>query len=188
MTTRDDFPETNDEILNRIWEEMAYPAFRELVEAKVVVDSLKPPHKKLLWETVKSNTDNPMVSKDLLALRDLKEAISEIEERLETWAASQFPEFTDQQRKEARQRFNTIRKGLIAHLESIKLHAEHLKETNVVDFIDLMLEEVRFTPVQTMSTSEEERTWLRERGFNVKDKGRIPKDLHLEWLQNLEGK
>jgi len=174
-----EFPETNSEVLNALWETQIKDRLDSLAELKSALDSYSPPD-----ESAKSKyiVNQCAVDEDLRIIADqLNHYIKEVKRLsnlVDTIAihALQRPANPDE-RVAFKAKYNFIKKGLVSALSAMRSQAEFEKEVEVDDFCSVLLSSLTRggSSHKLYSPQTEMREWLQRNrpDLNVKNQGKI---------------
>lgn len=168
-----------NELLRLLWEDLVNPGLKNLERAKATVESLKPPTEEDIEELIESSEVQSIIE-TREALEAAEKEAETLRVQLDTWARETLSvSVSADEKATAQQVLNTEKRKLKDNLSSMLAQAEQYKLTEAIEFIENVQSLVSPAPVSRSSKTNlmEMRTWLKERGHEVSDRGRIPLDL-----------
>lgn len=178
-----DFPQTSHMLMNALFVQQIRPLFNDTENAKAEVERHRPPTRDDI-ETFLAKSDDPYVTDRLRQIGQMEREAGLIREKLVEFAKEQLHSpANEDERKAARQKFNHLKKKLIASLHSLGHVAASENEQSVVEWVEIALGKVPKLSTSTVASHDLKamRQWLQENHpeANIKSRGTIP----LEWKQ-----
>lgn len=171
------FPETDNYLLNQLWEQQIHTLFQSVFAQKKVVDSHRPPTQDDI-DTHLAKSDNPKILQGLARLAQLESELATFRHHLNELALEELHSpANDDERKAERNRFNQLKNRLTASLHSLAHVAAQENEQKVVEWV-----ETAFTQIPKLNTTSNNhdlkamRKWLQENrpDLGIKSRGTIP--------------
>lgn len=178
-----------NELLRLLWEDLVRPGIKAFESAKAVVESLKPPTMEEITDLIDSSEEQSIIEMRE-ALEEAETTVQTLSTQLDTWARETLSvSVSADEKATATQAVNREKSKLKDNLGSMLIQAEKFELTEAIEFIKNIQSLVSPAPVSSSSKSNKVamRKWLKENGYEVSGRGRIPAELEDIYLNAVQG-